>query len=393
MKIAYADTFSGISGDMFLGALIDAGLPVDYLVSELARLPIHGFKLTASKTKQNSISASLLSIKIDNDHPHRSWKSIRRLLEESDLSAAVKNSSLAVFTALAAAEAAVHGCQPDEVHFHEVGAVDSIIDIVGSAIGLDYFGIEKLFSSPLPLTHGWVQCDHGSLPLPAPAVCELVKGLPVYGVNLAQEIVTPTGAAILKALAHSFGTFPPMTVEKVGYGSGSRELENGKPNLLRLVIGLHETVDESQEVDVIECHIDDMSPEFFPYLSERLFDLGALDVGLIPMQMKKGRTGFLLRAVASAHSSWDIKRCILSETSAIGLRFRTEQRMTLPRQAGTVSTSWGKVRVKKVKTPVGEKIYPEYEDCRQIARTQKIPLSDVYTEVNRKKADDFQVID
>ncbi len=390
MKIAYTDTFSGISGDMFLGALIDAGLPQDFLTKELAKLPLHGYLFKAEKTRKNSISATQVSISIDHDHPHRSWKTIHDLLQQSKLSSEVKEKAILIFSQLAEAEAKVHGCKPDEVHFHEVGAVDSIIDIVGAAIGLSYLGIDKLVSSPLPLGHGWVECDHGKLPLPAPAVCELIKDIPVYGVDLEEELVTPTGAAIIKALAYSFGPFPPMTVEKVGYGAGSRTPADGRPNLLRLVIGTSLSVEESQKVEVIETHLDDWQPEGFPYLSQQLFDKGALDVALIPMHMKKGRPGFLLRVVADPSTAWELKRCILSESTAIGLRYRNEKRWTLPRESGHVSTCWGEIMVKKVETPAGVILYPEYEDCRRVAIKEKVPLHRVYAEISKKEVSDFR---
>jgi uncharacterized protein (TIGR00299 family) protein len=390
MIVAYADAFSGISGDMFLGALLDAGLPEEILKQELAGLALDGYQLQAARTEQHGLSATKISITITHDHHHRTFRTIRNLLEKSALSPGVKEKSLTIFSALAHAEARVHGCRPDEVHFHEVGAVDSIIDIVGAAIGLHYFGIEQLISSPLPLSHGWVECAHGRLPLPAPAVCELVKGMPVYGTDLAQELVTPTGAAILKGCCRSFGPFPPMKIDRVGYGAGSHKLADGRPNLLRLVIGTSAQVAEAQEVEVIETHLDDWQPEGFPYLSEQLFAKGALDVALIAMQMKKGRPGFLLRVVADPATAWELKRCILSESTAIGLRFHGEGRWTLPRETGTVATSLGQIAVKKVATPAGDILYPEYEDCRRLALEKGIPLQQVYREVSRAPLENFR---
>ncbi len=391
VKLAYTDTFSGISGDMFLGALLDAGLPEKLLKKELAKLPISGYQFHSSKTKANSLSATQISITLSGDHhPHRSWSSIKKLIKQSDLQPQVIEKSLAIFRELAQAEAAVHGCSPEDVHFHEVGAVDSIIDTVGAAIGLHYFGIKQLVSSPLPMTSGWTQCDHGKLPLPAPAVCELIKDIPVYGIDLSQELVTPTGAAILKASCSSFGPFPAMTVERVGYGAGTRKIDDGRPNLLRLVIGTSACVSEAQEVEVIDTHLDDFSPEGFPYLSELLFKKGALDVALIPMQMKKGRPGFLLRVVSDQATAWELKKCILTESTAIGLRSRIEQRWTLPRQTGSVQTALGKLAVKKVTTPVGDVLYPEYEHCRRVAKEKNIPLHRVYAAISKASVNDFQ---
>lgn len=390
MRVAYADTFAGISGDMFLGALLDAGLPEETLKKELSALPLAGFTLQCAKTAPHGLAATRVIIDVSHDHHHRSWHSISAMLAQSTLTPAVKEKSLAIFSELAEAEARVHGCRPEEVHFHEVGAVDSIIDIVGAAIGLHYFGIQELISSPLPLSHGWVECAHGRLPLPAPAVCELVKGMPVYGTDLTQELVTPTGAAILKGCRSSFGPLPPMIIERVGYGAGSRQLADGRPNLLRLVIGSSSPVTEAQEVEVIETHLDDWQPEGYPYLSELLFARGALDVALLPMQMKKGRPGFLLRVVADPATGFELKRCILSESTAIGLRFHRESRWTLPRQTGTVNTALGEVAVKKVTTPSGDILYPEYEDCRRLALAREVPLHTVYREVGRVAPEDFR---
>ncbi|MBI4794111.1 MAG: nickel pincer cofactor biosynthesis protein LarC [Deltaproteobacteria bacterium] len=390
MRVAYADTFAGISGDMFLGALLDAGLPEETVNQELAALPLAGFTLQCTKTAPHGLAATRVTITVSHDHPHRSWHAIADMLAGSALTPAVKEKSLAIFSELAEAEARVHGCLPAEVHFHEVGAVDSIIDIVGAAIGLHYFDIQELVSSPLPLSHGWVECAHGRLPLPAPAVCELIKGMPVYGTDLTQELVTPTGAAILKGCRSSFGPLPPMIIERVGYGAGSRQLADGRPNLLRLVIGSPSPVTEAQEVEVIETHLDDWQPEGYPYLSELLFARGALDVALIPMQMKKGRPGFLLRVVADPAMGFELKRCILSESTAIGLRFHRQSRWTLPRQTGTVNTALGEVAVKKVTTPIGDILYPEYEDCRRLAMAREVPLHTVYREVGRVAVEAFR---
>jgi len=390
MIVAYADAFAGISGDMFLGALLDAGLPEEILRKELSGLALDGYQLHVTKTAPHNLSATKINITTTHGHHHRTFRTIKALLEKSALASGVTEKSLAIFSALAQAEAQVHGCLPDDVHFHEVGAVDSIIDIVGAAIGLHYFSIDQLNASPLPLSQGWVECAHGRLPLPAPAVCELVKGMPVYGTDLTKELVTPTGAAILKGCCRFFGPFPPMKIDRVGYGAGSHKLADDRPNLLRLVIGTSTDVVEAQEVEVIETHLDDWQPEGFPFLSEQLFAKGALDVAVIPMQMKKGRPGFLLRVVADPATAWELKRCILSESTAIGLRFRREGRWTLPRETGTVATSLGQVEVKKVATPSGDILYPEYEDCRRLALEKGIPLQQIYREVSRASVENFR---
>ena len=387
--IAYLDCFSGISGDMLLGALIDAGLPVTVLTEQLGRLPLTGYQVRVEDQKAGAIRAKQLLVTVTEEQPHRTWMQIRTMIEESALAESVKEKALAVFAALAEAEATVHGVPPEAVHFHEVGAADSIVDIVGAAIGLEYLGITRLACAPLPMPRGWVECAHGKLPLPAPAVVQLVQGLPSYGVELQQELVTPTGAAIAKALCREFGPMPPMTIQAVGYGSGTQQLSNGQPNLLRLIIGQGLEVQEAQTIEVIETHLDDWAPEGFPYLCERLFGLQALDVALTPIQMKKGRPGFLLTVLSDPAHALGIKQCILSETTAIGLRFHTAQRLTLPRQLGTVATPWGAIGVKRVETPTGVVLYPEYESCRAAAEKHNVTLKQIYAHISGLAADAF----
>ena len=388
--IAYIDCFSGISGDMFLGALLDAGLPLAELQSQLALLGLDGYTMSVGKKSCGAIAATTLSVQSGESHPHRNLTDIRQLITASRLAEPVQATALAIFSLLAEAEARVHGRTVETVHFHEVGGIDAIVDIVGVAIGLAALKITQLHCAPLPMPSGWVRCAHGLLPLPAPAVCELLQGVPTYGVELSQELVTPTGAAIVKTLATGYGPMPPMTITGVGYGAGSQELSNGQANLLRLILGTARPVVEAQEVEVIETHLDDWSPETFPYLSERLFTLSALDVALIPIQMKKGRPGFLLRVICDRAAALAVKECILSETTAIGLRFRTEQRWTLPRETGTVPTRWGEVKVKKVTTPTGEVLTPEYEDCKRVAIEHHVPLKEVYAEVGRAEGKRFK---
>ena len=382
-QIAYADCFSGVSGDMFLGALIDAGMPLDHLMAGLASLNLGEFSLQHSKQLEHGISATRVVIEAGKTELARTWQDIRRLIAKSSLPGTVKENSLKVFSCLAEAEARIHGCRAETVHFHEIGCLDSIIDIVGAALGLEFLGIEKLVASPLPMPRGWVRCEHGMLPLPAPAVCEILTDVPVYGSDIEQELVTPTGAALVKSLGNSFGDFPPMRIKRTGYGAGSRKLFGDMPNLFRLVIGIEQRADESQEIEVIETNLDDWSPETFPHLCEQLFSAGALDVSLVPIHMKKGRPGFLLRVITDPVRSWEIKKCIFAETTSIGIRFRREKRMTLPRDTGTVRTRWGPVAVKRVETGSHYVLYPEYEDCRQIALKNNVPLKDVYAEVNR----------
>jgi len=388
-QVAYADCFSGISGDMFLGALIDAGLPLGHLQVELAKLDLEKFTIRSFKQQDQNISSTRLVIESEKSKTVRAWKDIKSLIEKSSLKKTVKEKSLQIFTCLAEAEAKIHDCQVDDVHFHEIGGLDSIIDIVGSVIGLDYLGIDHLVTSPLPMPRGWINCDHGVLPLPAPAVCEILKDVPVYGSSIEEELVTPTGAALVKSLSSDFGEFPAMKISRTGYGAGSKKLPGDFPNLFRFIIGYERKVEEIQEVEVIETNLDDWSPESFPYLCEQLLSIGALDVSLIPVHMKKGRPGFLLSVITNPACSMEVKTCILSETTSIGLRFRREKRMTLPRETGTVHTTWGQVQVKRVETPTGYALYAEYEDCRRVAIKNKVPIKNVYETVNRCSPEDF----
>jgi uncharacterized protein (TIGR00299 family) protein len=367
---------------MFLGALIDAGLGLEELQAELGKLRLEEFTLQSFKQQDHAISATRLEIQTDKSDGARTWKDIRALIEHSELHGAIKEKSLRVFTCLAEAEAKIHGCPADAVHFHEIGGLDSIIDIIGSVIGLHTLGIEQLITSPLPMPRGWIRCAHGLLPLPAPAVCEILKDVPVYGVTIDQELVTPTGAALVKSLSRDFGDFPAMKILQTGYGAGSRKLDGDRPNLFRLIIGHARQVPERQEVEIIETNLDDWSPECYPHLCQQLFSLGALDVSLTPIHMKKGRPGFMLQVITAPGRSLKIKHTILSETTAIGLRFRHEKRMTLPRKTGSVKTPWGPVQAKRVETPAGSVLYPEYEDCRRLALENQIPLKDVYAAVN-----------
>jgi uncharacterized protein (TIGR00299 family) protein len=390
---AYADSFSGVSGDMFLGALIDAGLELAELQAELGKLDLEEFTLRSFKEKDQAVCATRLVIEAGTSDAARTWQDIRTLIAQSGLHGTIKEKSLRVFTCLAEAEAKIHGCPVDAVHFHEIGGLDSIIDIIGSVIGLHALGIDKLVTSPLPMPRGWVRCGHGLLPLPAPAVCEILKDVPVYGVNIDQELVTPTGAALVKSLSSYFGDFPAMKLLQTGYGAGSRKVDGGIPNLFRLVIGHERRVEESQEVEIIETNLDDWSPECYPHLCEQLFSLGALDVNLTPILMKKGRPGFQLQVITAPGGSFKIKQSIFTETTAIGLRFRHEKRMTLPRKTGKVKTTWGPVQVKRVETPGGSVLYPEYEDCRRVALENQVPLKDVYAAVNRCSPKEFLEIE
>ncbi len=370
---------------MLLGALLHAGLSEDHLLTELAKLGKIDFTLTVTEELRAGIGSKQLSVHSPAKQRFRHLNNIINLLEASSLPSDIIEKSIAIFSRLATAEATVHNISVNEVHFHEVGAVDTIIDITGSLIGLKKLGVEQIFCSPLPMGHGFVDCAHGHLPLPAPAVCELLKNTPVYGVQQTKELVTPTGAALATGLADSFGAMPTMTISKTGYGAGQHTLSNKQPNLLRLIIGTSVSSNESKVVEIIETNLDDWNSEGFPYLCDLLFAKGALDVSLSPLIMKKGRPGQLLRVISDPVHSLDLKNIILSETTSIGLRFRKEERMTLARKNVMVDTPWGKIVAKKVLTPVGATIYPEYEACRRVAEEHQIPLAQVYHTVSRSK--------
>ncbi|MFT5702282.1 MAG: hypothetical protein ACI8ZB_005198 [Desulforhopalus sp.] len=384
-KTAYLDCFSGISGDMLLGALLHCGIDKDSLLGQLERLQLPGLEFTVCDHKDCSISACRVSVDQSKRQDLRTLPTINKLLESSGLSSTVVSRSLDIFNLLGKAEAKVHGIELDKVHFHEVGALDTIVDIVGSVIGFEHLGINRIICSPLPSGHGFVDCDHGRLPLPAPAVCELLRGVPTYGVDLAQELVTPTGAALACGLSDGFGPLPAMTVESVGYGAGSQTLTNGQPNLLRLIIGIEQVARELQDVEIIETNLDDWRSEGFPYLCELLFKRGALDVTLTPIQMKKGRPGYTLQVISTPAFRHQIQETIFSETSAIGLRFRTESRRTLKREQITVETPWGTITAKEVTGTDRVTVYPEYEECRKIADKYKVSLQEVYHQVQTYK--------
>lgn len=377
-RTAYLDCFSGISGDMFLGALLHTGLDENILRTELAKLRLADASLVIDDSSSQSISCKKVTISQTRRQDLRTLPKLLSILDRSDLHPTIKQNSAAVFQTLAEAEAKVHGIPVDRVHFHEIGALDTIYDVVGVVIGLHHLGISRLVCSPLPLGRGFVQCDHGRLPLPAPAVCEILQNYPSYGVDIQQELVTPTGAALAVTLADNFGDFPAMTLISTGYGAGNHELPNKQPNLLRLCLGHEHDVEEEQKVAVIETRLDDWSPEGFPYLCDMLLENGALDVNLTPCQGKKGRPGFHLQVIAPFAAQQILQDLILSETTAIGLRFRKEKRKTLPRESVTVPTKWGNLEAKKVITPRGTVIYPEYEACKETAIINKISLDEVY---------------
>ncbi|MBW2412498.1 MAG: nickel pincer cofactor biosynthesis protein LarC [Deltaproteobacteria bacterium] len=392
---AYFDCFSGISGDMTLGALIDLGTPVDWLQNELSRLPLTGFDLKLTPVVRSGICATGVSVESEDSGPSRDYKAIKSLLESCPLSDGVKAKSLAVFERLARAEAGIHGCSLHDVHFHEVGGVDAIVDIVGTALCLERLRISQVSSSRIPLGSGFVDCQHGKLPIPAPATIEILKDTPVYGTDVTSELVTPTGAAIIASLAESFGPLPPMHVKKTGYGAGHRELPD-RPNLLRIMVGTSAEPTDGLQTDhiiILETCIDDMNPELFGFIMERLFSDGALDVYWLPLHMKKDRPGTLVQVICEEAAKDRLMQRLLSETTSLGVRYYKAARKRLVRELVTLHTSFGDIQVKQVKDPDGgERLVPEYEVCRKIALERNLPLRIVYDtiiqEAAAKKASD-----
>ena len=376
--IAYFDCFSGISGDMILGAFLDLGFPLSELTASLASLKIQKYTLEALPEKRMNLKGTRLRINVKQPgKDEKTFKEIRTMIEGSNINKDVKEKSIDIFSCLAKAEAFIHRKRIDQVHFHEIGAADSIIDIVGSVLGIHYFDIKEIVSSPLPLGNGFIQCRHGTLPLPAPATLEILKNIPVYGIGKPVETVTPTGAAIIATLAQSFGPLPPITIEKVGYGAGERK-DNEVPNLLRVILGRKEKKVSREQVVVIETNIDNMNPEIYEYLMEVLLKKGALDVALIPVQMKKNRPGILLKVIARESDKTELIENIFNETTSLGVRVHKVERYSLSRKTNVVETPWGKVRIKIIEEPDGRIVTsPEYEDCKRIARTKNIPLKQI----------------
>ena len=385
MRIAYLDCPSGISGDMLLGALVDAGLSIDELRAELAKLPVEGYRLEAEKTQRAGLAATKVTVVLEETQAassagttHRRLPDILSIINDSALPPEDKERSAQVFCKLAQAEARVHGVEPEAVEFHEVGAVDAIVDVVGAVIGLRLLGVEALYCSSLPVGGGWTNGEHGRLPVPAPATLALLSevGAPLAaGPDAVMELVTPTGAALVATLA-AFER-PAMTVRAVGYGAGSRELED-RPNALRLWLG--DALDERPATMLlIETNIDDMSPELIGYAQERLFDAGAADVWLAPVQMKKNRPGVLLSVICSVEREDAMVEIILRETSTLGVRVRPVTRHEAEREELQFESSLGPAAVKVKRLPGRPpSVAPEYEACARIARERGLPLQEVY---------------
>lgn len=378
MNVAYLDCFSGISGDMLVGALIDAGLSFDRLKETLGSLPVKGYDLEVRREGRNHIHGSRFLVHpVATEPVHRGIREIRQMIHESGLSHWVKTKSVEIFESLARVEGKIHDCPPEEIHFHEIGATDSIIDIVGSVFGMEALGIRTLHASGLPLGTGFVDTQHGRIPVPAPATLALLEGVPVRGSEPPMEMVTPTGAALVKGLVHAFGSLPPMIVEKVGYGVGSRTLPD-RPNLLRLIVGRMEA-EETETVVILEANVDDIHPEWLGFLMERLFRGGALDVAFLPAQMKKNRPGTAIQVIGMPEHKDKLMEILFSESTTLGVRYRFSERKILKRSFAEIESPWGKLKVKEVVRPDGSLMFlPEYEACRAVAEERKIPLKEIY---------------
>lgn len=379
MKTAYLDCFSGISGDMFLGALIDAGLSFDELNRKLRTLPVDGYRLEIRKEARNLIFGTrFLVIPEKKEQPHRNLRAIRDIIDQGGFNNSIKKKSIEIFEDLAKVEGNVHNLSPEEVHFHEIGGVDSIIDIVGTVYGIETMGIQTLSASPLPLGSGFVKTAHGRIPVPSPATIALLKGIPVFDSGLNHEIVTPTGAALAKGLASSFGPIPPMVIKNVGYGTGKKKLPD-RPNLLRILIGHQQTEDQTDTVVILETNIDDTNPEWLGYLMDRLFDAGALDVVFLPVQMKKNRPGIQVQVMGRPEQKDILMEIMFLESTTLGIRFRYVQRKVLESCVTEIDSPWGKIKVKKVTNKDGEAfLLPEYEECRKVALENNLPLKEIF---------------
>lgn len=383
MKLAYLDCSSGISGDMFLGACLDSGLDADALLAELAKLKLGSYEFMPERVLRAGLAGTHVEIVAAKEQPHRHLAPIEQMIESSALSSAIKERSRKIFRRLGEAEARLHGQPIEKVHFHEVGAVDAIVDIVGACVALELLDVEELVASPVNVGSGRVTAAHGSLPVPAPATAELLRGIPVYSSGVESELTTPTGAAIVSTLAASFEPLPAMTVDRIGYGAGSRDLP-GHPNLLRLFIGERSPDPEpvvhspSEAVAVIETSVDNMSPEVYGYLVERALSAGALDINCTPIQMKKNRPGLAIRLLAKLDQAEALADLVFAETTTLGLRISTARRRVLEREIVSVETEYGPLSV-KVASQQGKIVNaaPEYEDCRRVALERGVPLKEV----------------
>jgi len=399
-RILYFDCFNGASGDMVLGALLDAGLPIEDLRRALGSLAIDGASVSAGKVLRAGVSATKFKVEEHNGdahahthdhghhhHPHRSLADINQLIERSALSAAAQGRAKNLFQRLGEAEAAIHQVPIDKIHLHEVGALDSIIDIVGAVFAMEWFGADTIISSPLNVGGGMVNSAHGNFPVPAPATVKLLNGVPVYSSGVQSELVTPTGALLISSYATAYGPVPPMTIEKAGYGAGDRDLPN-TPNVLRVLLGERAEEPGTEQIVVLNSEIDDMNPQLFGLVMDRLYAAGALEVYFASVQMKKNRPGTLLTIIAKPEQRQELSAIVFKETTTIGVRYHEMTRERLEREIVEVATPFGVVRFKIAR--LGGAIMnasPEFEDCLRLASNQQVPVKDVQAAASKAYLD------
>jgi len=388
MKTLYFDLIGGASGDMILGALVDTGLSIDTLRNLLEALNLSEFTIQAEKVDKNGFSATKVDIHVKKQPPERHLDEIKTIIQNSSLSKSIQTRAILIFERIAETEAAIHNKTIDQVHLHELGGTDTIIDVVGTLLALDHLGISSVYASPVPLGKGFVEGAHGQIPLPSPATIALLKEIPVYGKEIESELVTPTGAALLVELVDGFGPAPPMILENVGYGAGGRDLPI--PNLLRVLIGEISQSGKTtlDHLAILETNLDDLNPEIYPYVIESLFEGGALDVTLTPIHMKKNRPGTQIQVLCEPVDVDAIRLILFRETTTLGIKQTFIERYALPRTIREIETPYGKVRVKIAElSPELKKISPEYEDCRKLAIEKGIPITTVYQEAIRSYQD------
>jgi uncharacterized protein (TIGR00299 family) protein len=393
MQIAYFDCPMGVSGDMILGALIDAGLDGETLAVALEGLQLPGYRLRWQSVLKGPLASVQVTVGVDDLNSERRLADVMALLDAAAIPDDVRNGARAVFRRLAEVEAEIHGTTADQIHFHELGAIDTLVDVVGTLWGLKLLGVDEVYSSPLPAARGWVRSRHGPLPLPAPATLELLRGVPLSPAPVEGELVTPTGAALLTHLAKQFGPPPAMTLRTIGYGAGRKDFWIGEggasshPNVLRLWLGEVGNGTNLEALVVLETNIDDMNPQLYEHVVGQLFDAAALDVTLAPVQMKKNRPGTLLSVLCRAEKADELSSILFRETTTLGVRRIQVARQALPRRLERIETRYGTVRVKIAELPGGEqRATPEYDDCRRIAAQAGVPIMDVMAEAKRLSA-------
>lgn len=381
MKILYFEASSGISGDMILGSFVDCCVPFEYLRKEISKLNLESIKLKKKCVEKSNIHATKINVLFSESSEPRNLSKIKKIINKSKLDKDVKKDSIEIFTKLARAEVTIHNTSIEKVHFHEIGAIDSIVDIIGAVLCFHKINPEVVLSSPINVGSGTVKTKHGILPIPAPATAELLKGVPIYSGDVRTELCTPTGAAIISHYADRFTKLPDIIVDKIGYGAGEKDLEN-TPNILRLFLGHYEEDFKNEEIAVIETNIDDMNPEIWTQVFEKLFELKVLDVYLSPVQMKKNRPGVVLTILVEPENIHSVNKYILNETSSFGVRYFMAKRTILKREIKVLQTKLGEIKIKIGYLGDGRiKFAPEYESCNKLAKSKNIPLIQVYHEV------------